>query len=63
MAYEEDGWKAICELRGYNLHGKGKTMFCLTVFFNWTSVYPSLNYRYHMVSGVKISVGRLDNIQ
>ncbi|XP_045129605.1 uncharacterized protein LOC123515170 [Portunus trituberculatus] len=22
MAYEEDGWKAICELRGYNLHGK-----------------------------------------
>ncbi|KAG7177614.1 uncharacterized protein LOC121861490 isoform X2 [Homarus americanus] len=22
MAYEEDGWKAICELRGYFLHGK-----------------------------------------
>ncbi|KAG0723171.1 RNA-binding protein lark [Chionoecetes opilio] len=22
MAYEEDGWKAICELRGYMLHGK-----------------------------------------
>ncbi|XP_066937965.1 uncharacterized protein [Macrobrachium rosenbergii] len=22
MAYEEDGWKAICELRGYILHGK-----------------------------------------
>ncbi|XP_063608751.1 uncharacterized protein LOC134782955 isoform X2 [Penaeus indicus] len=22
MAYEEDGWKAICELRGYYLHGR-----------------------------------------